>query len=47
MTGNVIDLFKKGKTISVITGVYGNNKNMKIEFPLKNFTKSYSKLIKE
>ena len=47
MTGNVIDLFKKGKTMSVITGIYGSNKNMQIEFPLRNFTKSYAKLIKE
>lgn len=44
---NVIELFKKGKTMSVVTGIYGSAKNMKIEFPLKNFTKSYEKLIKE
>jgi len=47
VNNDVIDLFKKGKTMSVITGIYGNAKNVKIEFPLKNFTKSYTKLIKE
>ena len=47
VNNDVIDLFKKGKTMSVITGIYGNNKNIKIEFTLKNFTKSYTKLIKE
>ena len=43
----VIDLFKKGKTMTVLIGIYRSSKNMKIEFPLKNFTKSYAKLIKE
>ena len=47
VNNDVIDLFKKGKTMSVITGIYGNAKNVKIEFPLKNFTKSYAKIIKE
>lgn len=44
---DTIDLFKKGKTVSVVMGVYGRKNNMKIDFPLKNFTKSYAKLIKE
>lgn len=43
----IIDLFKKGKTMSVVTSIYGNNKKIKIEFPLKNFTNSYDKLIKK
>ena len=43
----VIDLFKKGKTMTVVIGIYRSNQNMKIEFPLKNFSKSYAKLIKE
>jgi invasion protein IalB len=43
----VIDLFKKGKTMTVISAIYGNPQNLKIDFPLKNFTKSYAKLIKE
>jgi len=47
ISNDVIDLFKKGKTMSVITGIYRSNKNMKIEFPLKNFTKSYKKLTKK
>ena len=44
---DIIDLFKKGKAMSVIMGIYGNSKNVKIKFPLKNFTSSYTKLIKE
>jgi len=47
VNNDVIDLFKKGKNMTIITGIYGNSKNLKIEFPLKNFTKSYAKLIKE
>jgi invasion protein IalB len=43
----VIDLFKSGKTMTVVMGIYRSGQNMKIEFPLKNFTKSYAKLIKE
>jgi invasion protein IalB len=44
---DVIDLFKKGKTMTVFVGIYGASKGIKIEFPLKNFSKSYKKLIKE
>ena len=33
--------------MTVVMGIYGSNQNMKIEFPLKNFTKSYAKLIKK
>lgn len=47
VNNDVINLFKKGKNMSVITGIYGSNKNMEIKFPLKNFTKSYAKLIKD
>ena len=47
MNNDSINLFKKGKNMSVITGIYGSNKNMEIKFPLKNFTKSYTELIKE
>ena len=47
VNNDIIDLFKKGKNMTIITGIYGNSKNLKIEFPLKNFTKSYAKLIKE
>jgi len=42
----VIDSFKKGKTMTVTVGVYGATQNVNIEFPLKNFSKSYTKLIK-
>lgn len=46
---DAIDLFKKGKTLTVVMAIYGSNppKNLKIEFPLKNFSKSYAKLIKK
>tara|TARA_B110000444_G_scaffold243500_1_gene261972 strand:- start:14 stop:577 length:564 start_codon:yes stop_codon:yes gene_type:complete len=44
---DVIDLFKKGKTMTVVMGIYRSSQNMKIEFPLKNFTKSYAKLMKK
>ena len=43
----VIDLFKKGKTITVVMGIYGSAKNINIQFPLKNFSKSYAQLIKK
>jgi len=43
----LIELFKKGKIMTIITGIYGNPQNLKIAFPLTNFTKSYAKLIKE
>ena len=44
---DVIDLFRKGNTMLVVMGVYGSAKSVKIEFPLKNFSKSYAKLIKK
>jgi invasion protein IalB len=43
---DIIDLFKKGKTMTIIMGVYGASQNINIQFPLKNFSKSYTKLIK-
>ena len=47
INNDVIELFKKGKTLTVFMGIYGNAKNMKIEFPLKNFSKSYAQLTKK
>ena len=47
VSNEVIELFKKGKTMSIVTGVYGNAKNMTIKFPLKNFSKSYTQLTKK
>tara|TARA_Y200000002_G_C22266468_1_gene490242 strand:- start:1 stop:552 length:552 start_codon:yes stop_codon:yes gene_type:complete len=44
INNDVIDLLKKGKNLTVIIGVFGN-KNLKIEFPLKGFSKAYSKLV--
>ena len=47
ISNDAIDVFKKGNTMSVVVRIFGSNKNMKIEFPLKNFTKSYIKLTKK
>ena len=47
ITDEVIELFKKGKTMNVVIGIYGTPKNMKLAFPLKNFTKSYTKMTKK
>lgn len=44
---NIINLMKAGKTMTVVMGVYGTNKNMNVKFPLKNFSKSYKKLTKK
>ena len=44
---DVIELFKKGKTLTVVMAIYGSTKNIKIEFPLKNFSRSYAKLTKK
>ena len=45
INNEVIDLLKKGKNLTVFIGVFGSNKNLKIEFPLKGFSKAYSKLV--
>jgi len=42
----IIEAFKKGKSMSVTFGVYGSEKNMKVDFPLKGFSKAYKKLVK-
>lgn len=41
----VINLFKKGKTMTVVMRIYGKKDNVKVEFPLKNFSKSYKELL--
>ena len=43
----VIDFFHKGKTMHIIMGVYNNTQNMRIEFPLKSFSRSYAQLTKK
>ena len=45
INNDVIDLLKKGKNLTIFIGVFGTNKNLKIEFPLKGFSKAYSKLV--
>lgn len=42
----VIEVFKKGKSFSVTFGIFGNDQNMRINFPLKGFTKAYDELVK-
>ncbi len=45
ISNDVIDLLKKGKNLTIFIGVFGSNQNLKIEFPLKGFSKAYSKLV--
>ena len=45
INNEVVDLLKKGKNITIIMGVFGSNQNVKIEFPLKGFSKAYDNLI--
>ena len=47
VSNDIIDLFKKGKTMTIIMKIYGKKENVKVEFPLKNFSKSYSILLKK
>ena len=47
LNDGTVDFFKKGKIMSVVVGTYGNNENLKIDFPLKNFSKSYTQLLKK
>lgn len=42
----VIEVFKKGKSLSVTFAVFGSNESITIKFPLKGFTKAYDKLAK-
>ena len=45
INNKVIDLLKKGKIMTVFVGVVGSNQNLIIKFPLKGFSKAYSKLV--
>ena len=42
----VIKLFKSGKELTLITGIYRSKKNMTINLPLKSFSKAYDSLFK-
>ena len=42
----IIELFKSGKEITLVMGIYGMAKNMAVKLPLKGFTKSYNSLFK-
>ena len=46
LNDKAIELLKEGKELTVTMGVYGIEKNMTINFPLKKFTKSYKNLLK-
>jgi len=43
---NLLNSFKKGKTMTVAFGIFSNDKNLVLQFPLKGFTKAYEKLTK-
>ena len=47
ISDQVINLFKQGKTMTVLMGIYGSAKVVRVEFPLKNFSESYKKLTKK
>jgi invasion protein IalB len=40
----VINLLKKGKSMTIFIGIFGSNQNLKIEFPLNGFSKAFSKI---
>ncbi|MDB9746265.1 invasion associated locus B family protein [Candidatus Pelagibacter sp.] len=42
----VINLFKSGKELTLVMGVYRAKNNMSINLPLKGFSKSYDSLLK-
>lgn len=46
VTKDVITSFKKGKTLSIIIGIFGSEQSVKIDFPLKGFSKAYDQLVK-
>ena len=43
---DVINLFKSGKELTLIMGVFASKDNMVVKLPLKGFTKSYNSLLK-
>ena len=42
----IVKLFKSGKELTLITGVYGSKDNLKINLKLKGFSKAYDSLLK-
>ena len=42
----VINLFKSGKELTLVMGVYRSKDNMSINLPLKGFSKAYDSLLK-
>ena len=46
ITDEVIKLFKSGKELNLLTGIYRTKKNMNINLPLKSFSKAYDSLLK-
>ena len=43
---DLLNNFKKAKTMTVAFGIFSNDKNLVLQFPLKGFTKAYKKLTK-
>ena len=43
---DLLNSFKKSKTMTVAFGIFSNDKNLVLQFPLKGFTKAYKKLTK-
>ena len=41
----VINLFKSGKELTLVTGIYRSKNNMSINLPLKGFSKAYDSLL--
>jgi invasion protein IalB len=46
LNDKIIEIFKKGKSLSITFAVFGSNENIIVQFPLKGFTKAYDKLAK-
>ena len=45
INNEVIDLLKKGKSMTIFLGIFGSNQNLTIEFPLKGFSKAFNKIV--
>ena len=41
-----LKLLKKGKELTLVSGIYGNQKNLSINISLKGFSKAYNSLLK-
>tara|TARA_B110000305_G_scaffold8942_1_gene8744 strand:+ start:703 stop:1281 length:579 start_codon:yes stop_codon:yes gene_type:complete len=46
LNDDIVKLLQSGKELDAILGLVGETNNMSVNFPLKNFSKSYSNLLK-